>query len=168
MKWDLDIWRSPAPLDSTWLLLTERRAFYLCRRVRVPVKYGTRILPFHLTSEEQWEREREADRRHVLLNHRRIINLRLSIQHDHTANMKFTHCVEHLIKYWLQTYKNLPHQIKPPVGGPPLIRAGVWSGNEAGEAAGMATEYTFRVLLIYLFCYQVVLSQREAELYKTP
>lgn len=124
MKWDLDIWRSPAPMDSTWLLLTqrERRAFYLSGRESwgaSKIWHTHPPLPSHSL---QRSSAREADRRHVLLAHRRIINLRLSIKQDHTANMKYTHCVEHLIKYWLQTYMNLPHQIKPPVGGPPLIR----------------------------------------------
>lgn len=47
-----------------------------------------------------------------------------------------TLCVERLIKYWLQTYMNLPHQIEAPVGGLPLIRC-VWYGNESRKQQGL-------------------------------
>ena len=63
-------------------------------------------------------------------------NLGLPIKRDHTANMKYTLCVERLIKYWLQTYMNLPHQIEAPVGGLPLIRC-VWYGNESRKQRGL-------------------------------
>lgn len=85
------------------------------------------------------------------------INLGFPKKRDHTANMKYTHCVDRLIKYWLQTYMNLPHQIKAPVGGLPLICC-VWCGNEFGKAAGVAPHYTLPMLFIYLFCCQVVPS----------
>lgn len=87
-------------------------------------------------------------------------NLGLPIKRDHTANMKYTLCVERLIKYWLQTYMNLPHQIEAPVGGLPLIRC-VWYGNESRKAAGAAAHYTYPMLLIYLFCCHVVSAHCE-------
>lgn len=91
-------------------------------------------------------------------HHYSSVNLGFPIKRDHTANMKYTLCVERLIKYWLQTYMNLPHQIEAPVGGLPLIRC-VWYVNE--EAAGAAAHYTFPMLLIYLFCCHVVSSHCE-------
>ena len=54
------------------------------------------------------------------------VNLGFPIKRDHTANVKYTLCVEHLIKYWLRTYMNLPHQIEAPVGGLPLICSLIW------------------------------------------
>lgn len=73
--------------------------------------------------------------------------------------MKYTLCVERLIKYWLQTYMNLPHQIEASVGGLPLIRC-VWYGNESRKQQGLL-HYTFPMLLIYLFCCHVVPSHCE-------
>lgn len=67
--------------------------------------------------------------------HYSSVNLGLPIKRDHTANMKYTLCVEHLIKYWLQTYMNLPHQIEAPVWRLPLIRC-VWYGNESRKQQG--------------------------------
>lgn len=92
-------------------------------------------------------------------HHYSSVNLGLPIKRDHTANMKYTLCVECLIKYWLQTYMNLPHQIEASVGGLPLIRC-VWYGNECRKQQGLL-HYTFPTLLIYLFCCHVVPSHCE-------
>lgn len=107
---------------------------------------------------KNWSRMRENDMLCVLGHHRgklflrqhySSVNLGFLFKMDHTANMKYTLCIEHLIKYWLQTYMNLPHQIEPPVGGLALIRC-IWYGNESRKQKG-----PFPVLLIYLFYCQV-------------
>lgn len=92
-------------------------------------------------------------------HHYGSINLGFPIKRDHTADVKYTLCVERLIKYWLQTYMNLPHQIEVPVGGLPLIRSLIWIW--VWKAAGAAARYTFPVLLIYLFRCHVVPSNCE-------
>lgn len=93
---------------------------------------------------KNWSRMRENDMLCVLGHHRgklflrqhySSVNLGFPIKMDHTANMKYTLCIEHLIKYWLQTYMNLPHQIEPPVGGLALIRC-IWYGNESRKQQG--------------------------------
>lgn len=71
-------------------------------------------------------------------------------------DVKYTLCVERLIKYWLQTYMNLPHQIEAPVGGGRLWLRCLWCGNE--QRGGRLALYSFPVLLIYLFCCRVVSS----------
>lgn len=95
--------------------------------------------------ESERRREREIMMLCELLHHGGIlfpplhyssVNLGFPIKRDHTANMKYTLCVEHLIKYWLQTYMNLPHQIEAPVGRLPLIRC-VWYGNECRKQQGL-------------------------------
>lgn len=83
--------------------------------LRVPLHHRGRLFPPH---------------------HYSSVNLGLPIKRDHTANMKYTLCVERLIKYWLQTYMNLPHQIEAAVGGLPLIRC-VWYGNESRKQQGL-------------------------------
>lgn len=90
------------------------------------------------------------------LHHYSSVNLGFPIKRDHGANVKYTLCVERLIKYWLQTYMNLPHQIEAPVGGLPLICSLIWIW--VYKAAGAGAHYIFPVLLIYLFCCHVVPS----------
>lgn len=99
---------------------------------------------------EEWGKQRERGRRCVypsIMEGRLFpphnyasVNLGFPIKRDHTANMKCTLCVERLIKYWLQTYMNLPHQIGAPVGGLPLIRC-VWYGNEWRSSGGCRTTH---------------------------
>lgn len=78
------------------------------------------------------------------------VNLWSPSNRDHKANVKHTLCTEHIIKYWLQTYINLPHQIEAPVRELSLIWIWVW------KAAGATERYTFPMLLIYLFCCHLV------------
>lgn len=84
-----------------------------------------------------------------LRRHYGSVNLGFPIKRDHTANMKYTLCIEHLIKYWLQTYMNLPHQIEPPVGGLALIHC-IWYGNESRKQQGPLRSISYVVNLFIL------------------
>ncbi len=110
--WELTVSQSVEKGERGRVEETEReREIMLC----VPLHHGGRLFPPH---------------------HYSSVNLGFPIKRDHTANIKYTLCVELLIKYWLQTYMNLPHQIEAPVGGLPLIRC-VWYGNESRKQQGL-------------------------------